>query len=267
MYKIKTYEELDFTDDFLFCKILELYPELARELLEMILQFPIRKVKVNRQVSIDQIREGRGIRLDVYAEDENNTVYDIEMQTTKQKELPKRTRYYQGMIDLNMIEKGAKFSELKKAYIIFICMSDPFKEGRYVYTFKNLCMENPKLELGDDTTKVFLNASGTVGEISEELRDFFNLLNKRKIKSDFSRKIEAAVKNAKTHKEWRAEYMTLEMHYQEKYEEGLEEGRAEGSVKTLIALVKKGKLTISEAAEEAEMTEKEFEELLKSAED
>ena len=142
-------------------------------------------------------------------------------------------------------------------------MSDPFKEGRYVYTFKNLCMENTKLALGDDTTKVFLNASGTVGEISEELRDFFNLLNKRKIKSDFSRKIEAAVKNAKTHKEWRAEYMTLEMHYQEKYEEG----RAEGSVKTLIALVKKGKLTISEAAEEAEMTEKEFEELLKSAED
>ena len=175
------------------------------------------------------------------------------------------------MIDLNMIEKGAKFSELKKAYIIFICMSDPFKEGRYVYTFKNLCMENPELSLGDDTTKVFLNASGTVGEISEELRDFFDLLNKRKIKSDFSRKIEAAVKNAKTHKEWRAEYMTLEMHYQEKYEEGLEEGRAEGrvegSVKTLIALVKKGKLTISEAAEEAEMTEKEFEELLKSAED
>ena len=81
----------------------------------------------------------------------------------------------------------------------------------------------------------------------------------------------STVKNAKTHKEWRAEYMTLEMHYQEKYEEGLEEGRAEGrvegSVKTLIALVKKGKLTISEAAEEAEMTEKEFEELLKSAED
>ena len=166
-------------------------------------------------------------------------------------------------------------TELKKTYIIFISLSDPFKDGRYVYTFKNLCMENPELSLGDDATKVFLNASGTVGEISEELRDFFNLLNKRKTKSDLSRKIEAAVKSARAHNEWRAEYMTLEMHYQEKYEEGLEEGRvegrvegrAEGSVKTLIALVKKGKLTISEAAEEAEMTEKEFEELLKSAED
>ena len=141
MYKIKTYEELDFTDDFLFCKILEIKPELARELLEMILQFPIRKVKVNRQVSIDQIREGRGIRLDVYAEDENNTVYDIEMQTTKQKDLPKRTRYYQGMIDLNMIEKGAKFRELKKTYIIFICLSDPFKEGRYVFPFIKPCFK------------------------------------------------------------------------------------------------------------------------------
>ena len=200
MYKIKTYEELDFTDDFLFCKILEKYPELAKELLEMILQIRIREVKVNRQVPIDQIREGRGIRLDVY-------------------------------------------------------------------TFKNLCMENPKLELGDDTTKVFLNASGTVGEISEELRDFFNLLNKRKTKSDLSRKIEAAVKSARAHNEWRAEYMTLEMHYQEKYEEGLEEGREEGRVRTLIKLVQKGKLSISEAAEEAEMTEKEFEELLKTTED
>ena len=71
------------------------------------------------------------------------------------------------------------------------------------------------------------------------------------------------MKDAKTHKEWRAEYMTLEMHYQEKYEEGREEGR----VRTLIKLVQKGKLSISEAAEEAEMTEKEFEELLKSTEE
>ena len=33
----KRYEELSFTDDFMFCKILELHPELCRELLELIL--------------------------------------------------------------------------------------------------------------------------------------------------------------------------------------------------------------------------------------
>ncbi len=43
-----------------------------------------------------------------------NSVYDIEMQTTLQKDLGKRTRYYQGMIDLNLIEKGAKYSKLKR---------------------------------------------------------------------------------------------------------------------------------------------------------
>ena len=32
----KKYEELTFTDDFMFCKILELYPEICRELLELI---------------------------------------------------------------------------------------------------------------------------------------------------------------------------------------------------------------------------------------
>ena len=66
--------------------------------------------------------DGKGIRFDVYTEDEKNTVYDIEMQTTSQKDLPKRSRYYQGMVDLNLIERGAKFKQLKNSYIIFICL-------------------------------------------------------------------------------------------------------------------------------------------------
>ena len=31
----------------------------------------------------------------------------------------------QGMIDLNLIEKGAKYSKLKKTFIIFICLNVP----------------------------------------------------------------------------------------------------------------------------------------------
>ena len=50
---------------------------------------------------------------------QENTVYDIEMQTTRQKDLPKRTRYYQGMIDLNLIQKDMRYSELKKSYVNF----------------------------------------------------------------------------------------------------------------------------------------------------
>ncbi len=58
-----------------------------------------------------------------------NTVYNIEIQATKFKYLAKRMRYYQGLIDLNIIDKGEEYSSLKKSFVIFICTYDPFGGG------------------------------------------------------------------------------------------------------------------------------------------
>ena len=109
--KRKNYEELEFTDDFMFCKILEKRTDLCKELLEIILGKKIKRVEVNKQKAIDITYTAKSIRFDVYVEDEDNTVYDIEMQTDVQKDVAKRSRYYQGMIDLNLIEKGEKYSK------------------------------------------------------------------------------------------------------------------------------------------------------------
>lgn len=57
-------------------------------------------------------------------------------------ELPKRSRYYQGMIDMNLIERGAKYKELKLSFVIFICLKDPFGYGLPVYRFENICVQN-----------------------------------------------------------------------------------------------------------------------------
>ena len=51
------------------------------------------------QKSIDLDYDAKGVRLDVYVKDGNNTVYNIEMQAIDTKELPKRSRYYQSMTD------------------------------------------------------------------------------------------------------------------------------------------------------------------------
>ena len=48
--------------------------------------------------------------------------------------------------------------------------------------------------------------------------------------------------------------------FAEQREEGRIEGKAEGILETLIGLVKKGILTLSQAAEEANLTVPEFEE-------
>ena len=48
-------------------------------------------------------------------------------------------------------------------YLIFICPFDPFGKGRHIYTFRNLCVEDKKLELSDGAIKIFLNAKGRDG--------------------------------------------------------------------------------------------------------
>lgn len=250
------YQQLQFKDDFLFCKILVECPDIAKELLEMILNVKIKKVIPKNQKAIEMTAEGRGVRLDVYLDDEEGTVYDLEMQTTKKSDLPKRTRYYQGMIDLNLIGRGAKFSELKKTYIIFICTEDPFNEGRHIYSFENTCKENPQRKLGDESYKVLLNAAGTMNDVSENLMDFFDLVLTGKGKTKLSKEIENEVEKAKSHEEWRVEYMTLFMRDEEKRTEGRIQATIESAVEfdrpeeeTIARLVKKFSLTEEQAKE------------------
>ena len=125
---MKKYEELDITDPFIFAKVMS-EKELCKPLLENILNIKIRDiVYVDYEETIQMTVKSKGIRLDIYVEDDNNTVFNLEMQTTTYKELPKRSRYYQGIIDLNMIEKGESYDILKESYVIFICTFDFLKK-------------------------------------------------------------------------------------------------------------------------------------------
>ena len=64
--------------------------DLCKELLQLILDIKIRKVEIaEQQKNVDITYDGKGVRFDVYVDDAENTVYDIEMQTTRQKDLPK----------------------------------------------------------------------------------------------------------------------------------------------------------------------------------
>ena len=63
------------------------------------------------------------------------------------------------MIDLNLIEKGADYSELKETFIIFVCLHDPFKHNECVYTFENRCKEVQGLQLGDESSATVVFSS------------------------------------------------------------------------------------------------------------
>lgn len=93
----------------------------------------------------------------------------------EKRNLPKRSRYYQGMIDLNLMERGANYGDLRRNYVIYICIFDYFGQGLHKYSFENICKEMPKLRLKDETEKIFLCAAGTKNDVSKEM-DILNYL-------------------------------------------------------------------------------------------
>ncbi len=100
------WEELGISNDFLFGKVMQ-DAQLCKELLQRILPgLKIDHVEYPEgQKTICPDADAKSIRMDVYVRDGKGTVYDIEMQVADTGELPKRARYYQGMVDLQMEEQ------------------------------------------------------------------------------------------------------------------------------------------------------------------
>lgn len=218
------FEELELRDDFMFGVIMR-NPKYCKPFLETILSIKISHIEYPKsQETIDLSADAKGVRLDVYVEDGNDTVYNIEMQTTNKRNLPKRMRYYQGMIDLNILEKGNDYKSLRRSFVIFVCTFDPFGKGRHVYTFENRCIQDLELPLGDDATKIVLNTKGTMDDISLDMKRLLNYIDGKEPEDDFTRELAEAVQSARNNEKWRLDYMTLYMTYQEKLEEGKELG-------------------------------------------
>ena len=228
------WEDLGISNDFLFGKVMQ-DAELCKEMLQRILpHLDIDHVEYPElQKGIKPDADAKSIRLDVYVRDGKGTVYDVEMQVTDTKELPKRTRYYQSLIDLQLIDKGQSYKALKPSYIIFICLFDLFEKGRHLYTFENICKEDKDIALGDGTTKIFLNTDSEMDDIAQELRAFLDYVGGKSSNDPFIQKMEEAVKEAKKNREWRLEYMTLLMRDQENVEKGI--GQGEDKLAKLVA--------------------------------
>ena len=223
---IRDYSELGISNDFMFGKIME-NEERCRVFLEQILNIRIDHIEnLDRQKTIDEKIDAHGVRLDIYVED-GKTVYNCEMQTAESRDLGKRSRYYQSQIDLSCLNKGLRYSELKKSYIIFICTFDPFGLNRYIYTFENRCLEDPEPRLHDDAIKMFVNTKGVIGEVNDGFRELMHFLDtseKKIYQNPLVNDLSDALEKARTMAEWRHQYMTMEMMKRDILEEGIEKG-------------------------------------------
>ena len=241
MGRIKEWEELTICDNFLFQKVMQ-NKRICKRLIEKLLGIQVKRITYPvAEKTIEASPTQRSIRLDLYVETEDGTIIDIEMQTADKSLgwLPKRTRYYQAMIDLNVLGKGKDYIELKLSFVIFICTFDPFPgSNRKMYTFTNLCHEQNGLELGDEAVKIFLNTKGTVGEVDEDIDKFLAYVDGKAAEGEFTQDIAAEVERIKQHNETKVEYMTLMMELKEQrregYDEGVIYGENRGRVDTIV---------------------------------
>ena len=124
---MKKYEELRYTDGFIFNKVMSTNPDIARQVIELILGIKIRKIAViEHEKTMDLDPGAKYSRFDVYIETNDGKIIDLEMQTTLKKNLPKRMRYYQDVSDLNTLGSGKDYETLPENYVIFIVLDDPY---------------------------------------------------------------------------------------------------------------------------------------------
>lgn len=225
----KEYEKQTLKNDFIFGKVMQ-DRELCLEMLELLTGNVIDgNVTINEQKPIRITSDSKGVRYDVYVEEDGVNVYDAEMQNDNKKEnLPKRSRYYQGMIDLNLLESGGLYEDLINSYVIFICTFDPFEKGLCCYRFENSCDENDNFKLDDGRTILFFNTKGKVKNISKEVEAFLEFIENTIVTSEYTNRLSNAVEKVRQNKEWRVEYMKTWLHDMDVRNEGREEGREEG---------------------------------------
>lgn len=236
MGKREKLQDLTIKNNFLFGAVM-CEEENCKGFLEMTLGFPIEQVEVSKEKSIVYHPEYKGIRLDVYAKDENNTHYNVEMQVLKRAALGKRSRYYHSQIDMELLLKGKEYQDLPDTYVIFICDFDPFGKKRYCYTFMNCCLEDKELKLCDGSISIFLSTKGkNETEVSQELMNFLKFVSadlKESI-SDFQdpyvKQLQEAISRIKSNREMEERYMILRELLKDEYSEGMLLGREEGKV-------------------------------------
>ena len=277
MNQRKPLKELNLLDKFLFDEAMD-DPENVKTMLDIILSQNT-KLKHPPQTEKEQrtSTDNRQIRLDVYAIDEDDVIYEVEAQKENTHNLPKRSRLYQGIIDSKLLPPGVvDFNLLNEVLIVLIMPFDLFGYELYRYTFQMRCEEVPELKLDDGATRIFLNTKGKHPElVSPELIELLKYMERstdevsRELKSKRIQEMHRRVCRIKASEKAEVKYMqTWEekiLIKQEGIAEGRLEGRLEGKLEEKQELTRKlaNKFSIGQIAEMLEIDISEVENIIK----
>ena len=83
-------------------------------------------------------------RLDITAEDDKGTLYEIEIQRLEEPAPARRVRYYSSVMDSELLRKGVSYDKLPEVYLFYLSQKDIWQKGQTVYKLEQL------LRFGDE---------------------------------------------------------------------------------------------------------------------
>ena len=252
--KMKPFDELSFSDNYMFTTVLEDKRNLniAKGIVELALGKKVKDIRIAGVEKHVQARYGGKItRFDVLLEGEDSYI-DVEMQVRKLLNFPLRSRMYHSQMDAKYVKAG-DYQNMKKSIVIFICLEDYFGMRLPRYTFASMCLECSELILEDKRFTIFLNPDSDTED--SQLYFFLMFLKKRIAKDAFTKTIEKAVATVKKDESARLDYMNLDEYLDALVDEekakslkegieagkaqGLQEGKAQGMQQSKIEIAKK----------------------------
>lgn len=242
----KTLQELNLTDDFLFDVATEEL-ENCKAIIELTTGLRLKSLKwKSGQKVIHNLPGKRGVGLDFIAESEDGRIFDVEMQNRNEGNIPKRTRFYQALIDAPILKSGERgFDKMNPLYIIIICNYDPYGKKKYCYTFDNQCKEVPGLRLGDEVTKLLLSTKGeNEEEVPKELVDFLHYVtesNENGLPDECDerlKRLHESIREIKASADMEVEYMKMEERERIIRDEGKQIGIINGKIESVLELLK-----------------------------
>ena len=229
-----------FSDDYVFSKVMEENKDICLEVArvcvgDLLGDVDIEDMEINHQQVVDPIKDAKSARLDIYMVNSAKEMIDIEMQTSNERNLPKRSRYYIGVNDVDNFNKGIKYNDLPKSIVVFICTFDPFRLGYQKYVAKehlyvhDRCTKDVTEASGYDAeyVKIFLNTSNAKNpNVDEEIEALLNYIQTHKVTNVLTQKIDTKVHEVNVRE--RRHLMTLQEKFDEYGEKCLKEGKQKG---------------------------------------
>ena len=169
--QLKNYRPLD--DDFM--------RELFRNnwaLAELVLRIitgikDLTLIQQETQYDLKRLVGAKSICLDVFGKDNQQKLYDLEIQRADEGAVPERARYHSSAMDIEFLSEGQKFTELPTTYTIFITENDIFGTGQPIY-YVDRMVRNFKNRFFFDRSHILYVNGAYVGDddIGKLMHDF-----------------------------------------------------------------------------------------------